>query len=1667
MSNVNINVSPYFDDYNELKNYHQILFKPNRAVQIRELNQLQTMLQKQVQRFGDHVFENGSMVIPGEFNFNTSYEYVTVAGVDYGSIAEILTTNEVSIVKNGTSKKAIIVQHTASTITDPVTFYLRYVDGNGTDTPGFDALDTFTLFTPAGLNIGSGTITSAGKGSVFDIVAGIFYINGNFVRSDTQRVILSKYTTTPSVVVGFRLTESVVTSTEDPTLFDNANGTTNFNAIGADRLKKELRLEVHPIDTTFDRKDFIEIAAFEEGELKKKARGPEYNVLAETLARRTYDESGDYTVNSFGLRLREHKDNGSNDGLFPDGDTSKFVVGVEPGKAYVKGFEVESLTTQYMETNKTRDTATDNNLGFIAPVGNFIVVSDSNKTLSAVTQDVIRFHAAGISSPGVSPTEFIGQARVKYVERAPSGQLIVYLFDIRSTTSTFPIPSTSFISNVNGVSCPAQSWTANLASPKIVQGALYSSSVFKLPVSNIKSISDISYTVRRSYTGLANASGTITFAAGVDELFALPSASSIYFGNVEGQGIREIASISTLSGTPVGKSLTVNFGAGGASRNVTVYTEVIKQNAKLKTKISTDFTITGSLSNRRLSLGRADVYKITAITESGVDRTSMFNVVSNSTQDVYGLSYIEIKPEQFDPNNTLGPITVTGKYFEHGAGDYFSEDSYQIAYEDIPTINQNNTILSLADCIDFRSRTDNTGTNFTGTGSSLTEVVSPFGRITLDAEYYLPRIDKVYVSNKGDFGIIKGVPSLIPKEPPTPDNAMALYRLNIPAYTKSVKEIQSEYINNKRYTMRDIGKLEDRITNLEYYTTLSLLESDTASLQILDGSGNNRFKNGFIVDNFVDHSVGSFTLSDYKCSIAANVKTLRPEFATDFANFEFDAAASLGVVKTGSLITLPYAEETYIAQLLASNTMNVNPYAVYNWIGTLSLIPSSDTWFDTRYTDPDVTYRVFNNGNLTQQWNSWSVNWTGESSTTQSVVDTDLSTTTTRTTTTTDVAVVNDREVNRNVIPFMRTRTVNFTGKGLMPFSRVYPFFDNVNVSAYCRPNGGSYGQALITNADGEVVGEFLIPNNDSVRFRTGTKLFTLIDNPDNNRVQSISTADAEYSASGALVTRTQSITATRNVNSTQSVVMKPVVIPPPPPPAPPPPPPPPGLPPVLPPIVLPPFIPPRVIFRDPLAQSFLVNKRGGIFLTSVELYFSRKDTSVPVTLEIRNMVNGYPGQAVVPYSVVLLTPSQVNVSNNGTVPTKFTFESPVFLSDGQEYCFVVLSNCNNYEAYIATMGENVIGANATISKQPYVGVMFKSQNSSTWTAEQLSDMKFKINIARFSAGVLGKAVFKSANLDKILLAQNPLFGQAGSTEIKVDITDHGLLVGSRFELANVSVTSGIPLNELNRVHTVVAVDSPNRVTISVTTAPMLTGFFGGAGIVSDKNIQMNTIQPLIQQLLFENTAISWDFKGVSSKSFNGTETPYMQSNSFQVSVNENLDLARPMMICNPADEAGRAFGKSGELTGYISSQSSNISPVIDVERVGLIGVYNKINNPSTLEESVQGNGNAYARYITKIFGLATTGRFVRAYADLSLPEGANVKIFSRVGNSEAEVEQTTWSEIPVINRIASPAEFVEHVFERSYSSTFTFYQFKIVMLSTSSSNVPRVQRFRGIVLGV
>jgi len=261
---------------------------------------------------------------------------------------------------------------------------------------------------------------------------------------------------------------------------------------------------------------------------------------------------------------------------------------------------------------------------------------------------------------------------------------------------------------------------------------------------------------------------------------------------------------------------------------------------------------------------------------------------------------------------------------------------------------------------------------------------------TTAMEHFVPRIDKISLSSDGDFIVSAGHPDVEPSAPTTPSNSILLHTMYIPPYTADLSKISTVTQDHKRFTMRDIGRIQGRVKNLERVSSLNALEQETSLYQIQDGDGLDRYKSGFVTDNFRGHKVGDVHHIDYKNSVDRTTGTLRPQHNSKFVDLSLNTGSSSGYVQTGDMITLPFTEEAYITIDKASGTEFVNPYDVVLFNGTVSLSPSRDLWFDTqrlpsirRSVEGDYDTVLAGVGNsLGTVWNNWQSDWLGEPVTT-------------------------------------------------------------------------------------------------------------------------------------------------------------------------------------------------------------------------------------------------------------------------------------------------------------------------------------------------------------------------------------------------------------------------------------------------------------------------------------------------------------------------------------------------------------------------------------------------------------------------------------------------------------------------------------------------------------
>ncbi len=1300
--------------------------------------------------------------------------------------------------------------------------------------------------------------------------------------------------------------------------------------------------------------------------------------------------------------------------------------------------------------------------------------------------------------------------------------------------------------------------------------------LFKLPYNVTKtlltednsSISDTSFKIRRQFVSTLSSSGTATLTAGTNEIFTAHSEADVTVsvmtkgGSASAGEVGDVITLSssgdyTLGGSPTGKTLAIDLGSTFNGSKVKILATISASVVGAKTKTATtDITKTVDTSAlaslTEINLNYADVYNVqsvkmaadfsTAAVSTDSDITHRFDLDAGQRDNFYDVGRLVRKAGESAPT---GRLLITYDYYAHGAGNFFSVDSYSgIDYGDIPSYTSDVTgeKFELRDVLDLRPRVDNASTidagdgqdrQYSGTGASTVEFAKFNTDITADLEFYLSRRDKVFMASNGSFKVVSGASAVEPIEPEGIADAMLLYKLVIPAYTFKTSDIKITPQDNRRYTMRDIGRIEKRLENVEYYTQLSLLESEAQNMQIQDADGFDRFKNGIIVDNFTGHGIADVTDSDYSVAMDMANGELRPAFHQDNINLiESDSSlanstamtdairTTNGYQKTGDLITLPYTSTSFVEQPYASTTVNLQPFEVIAYVGEITLTPEMDEWMATE-TLPDLqvdmpgTFDTLTDLaaagvldlNLGTVWGNWNEQWSGsvqETNRTQNQTPGfGWQTQTTTIETAQRVGLrragirtglipnavrtsFGDRVVSVAFAPFIRAKDVAFTAKDMRPLTRIYPFFDGIDVSAYVTPTGSSAGAALTTDAAGEATGTFAIPDPETSgapKWRTGKRTFRLTTSSTNSLVGDIFTsAEADYTAKGMIQQVQETIVSTRepqisraDVDSLQTITRTAIderntqVWA--------------GNPPR----------PPRRN-RDPIAQSFFVDSTNGIFLTSCQLYFSSKSSISPVQVQIRTMVNGYPSQTIVPFGQVFVDSGDVNTSTDASAATTFTFPSPVFLKENTEYCFVAKSNSDEYTVYTARMGQKTLDDNRLISKQPYFGGMFKSQNGSTWTAEQNEDVKFILNRASFTENTTGTVHLVNDIVPTKTLKQNPLTTTSGSAVITVHHPNHGMHSTS----ANVTIAgvpsgshNGIAHSNINGTYTTIGNIKLDSYTITAQNSDTASASGECAGlnnVTATRNILYDVIQPVVGSIQPPGTSLSGTMRNTTGKTLEGSESEYSlaaTSKAVPATFNEDNYMTAPHLIASAINETNEMSGsKSFNLAISLSTptDNNNISPVIDTQRLSAFLIQNRLNNPvdgttpDFTEETTNTGGSSAAKYMTRPVILKDDATALDIRVSANVRSTSTVKLYYRVTSAEdarklGDVAWRGFNDDGTSDATVEPAKddvtFKEHQFSASGLPEFTAFQLKVVLTGTNSSYPPILRDMRGIALAV
>jgi len=1019
--------SDYKDDWRDSDNYSRILFNPGRALQARELTQMQTIIQEQMKKFANNIYQKDGVALKtGGIQVHNNMNFIKIAVDTNNAFDDVKTLKGVILTGATNNIKVRINRAVKATTNHPHTLYVTYLDDPNTGTvtnnlrkarkiePGEVLsngsninMTVQTTNTNANRAIGLGSGVSVGKSE--------FYVNGHFVYVRPQFHFLNKYKKNVSDNIGFKVKQDIITVSDTDKLYDNTNATPNRASPGADRYR--LRLVLTRQRRVKEGDTFVYYGRLQSGRLVDKVSADDgFNSVRSFVSKRLYEIHGDFIKKYWKLRVT------------PNGNSqTHLMLKVDPGTAYLRGRRVATSSTLQIPIKRAQTTEI---IGDNEPkeeisidYGNYYYFDSGVGMLDINTCEAVTLYAGADGADSA-----IGTANIRAITEGQTSKLVIgdkgtaynyqrapkykaHLFNIFRNNFSHTLQDVKSIkSNTNGhlinltlANYQNKTNAAILHRPK--KGAL----IFDTPRRRPKAFTEASMTFMKKYDFTASGSTHTITLTDAGETFQRASDTFISDST---QFAPDSASAAIQSNN---KDLVLSGLTNGESYEIISF--VKKTNSEVRTKELTETTITATMDSdgkgvRYIDLGKSDIYSLSRIRVGDSDGEDIYpNFLFDAGQRAshYGDGRLIHTGGGLD-SSMDSDVFVRFKYFAPSAnGQFYAVNSYSGLgntdlknYSNIPAYTKaDGNKVSLRDIIDLRPSTDGSG-SFT----TVPLLPAPTESISAKAEYYLPRRDVLYITKDGRLELKSGSPERVPKYPEIPDDAMSLYNITLMPNTLHSKDMTSHIIRRKGYTMDDIGKLEKKIDRLEYGVTLSLLELNTKIMKVLDSDGNDRTKIGFFADNFKNHAFSDTKAKDYRASIDKGNNILRPTFVEDVVDLYYDSANTdqLNTTVINDFVMLDYTPVPYDAQDMMSGTENLigfypaepepepepapepepepapepdpDPDPEPQTVGLITLSPETDDWYETdivgervvnKETKLDLEHYV-NFNNSEQQW---------------------------------------------------------------------------------------------------------------------------------------------------------------------------------------------------------------------------------------------------------------------------------------------------------------------------------------------------------------------------------------------------------------------------------------------------------------------------------------------------------------------------------------------------------------------------------------------------------------------------------------------------------------------------------------------------------------------------
>lgn len=962
--------------------------------------------------------------------------------------------------------------------------------------------------------------------------SGVYFTNGYFVKALSQTIIPNSKTQYPSVVVGYEVNESIIDYVTDSSLLDPAQYSYNYTAPGANRYKIYLNLVSKPfIDGSIQNlttNKFIELLRIKNGIIIKDNTNPVLGALEDTLARQMYDHAGNFVVKDFSISFKDTDFADNHSTLNAEISPGKaYVFGHEYQQSFPTFIEIDKGRDTNSITNYDASISYGNYIAVTPPVGSVLtpqagikvelhsttydkvnltsfVAYAYVKNITYVSDSQYNLYLFNISATDISSVQSVvlptnsTYATLNFKTNTIQTNGKLTLVDPTDSNFLFKLPQ-NFVSEVSNLEIVKDYFDSFTTSANTV--TINTSSAHSLFTCGSSTGSGLSLTVKKEYFIVCAKTTNGPYTAG--QYIDLSQIQIVVSSSVQ------IATLTFLNGYTGSVDVKYTLSRSG---DVTEKTKTLVQNY-----VS---TVTPALTPTSLKI--ADISNFKGVFYSPIPTSTYIGEWATGYNG--GLGYAKgdvvlsggILYFSFIALNTVKPsiehsqwgllTNVTDRYilnngqteflYDHGfitskstldrkqvfvlfdyythstGGEYFYYKSYtNTQYSKIPTTLINNVSYDLKNYIDFRPRRSNNASGYSFDTYNMPSTV--FLPIIFDYSYYMGRIDKLVLTSNKVFQWLRGIPSITNFVPPSDlANAMTLATIKIKPFTSSADDVTITYKKHRRYTMDDIGNLDKRLTNVEYYTSLNLVEKDVMSRNITDNVVGNRMKNGFVVDAFVGYGVMAMAENYKNCSIDLKEQSLRPSFDSNYLDIAVQNIGTLNV--QDGIVSFPYTEAEVSHQILATSITNCNPFDVISYAGHLELSPQSDVWVDHE-TKPIINIvnddtkalseAISTPGNVYDEWNSLY-------STSPYKVDDTIGSTVNEggyggfqqySVGSAQILKSDIIEISTNIIPYARSINIRFKASQLAPLTQMYMYINGRLVNGYIKPLKNPLG--LITSA--------------------------------------------------------------------------------------------------------------------------------------------------------------------------------------------------------------------------------------------------------------------------------------------------------------------------------------------------------------------------------------------------------------------------------------------------------------------------------------------------------------------------------------------------------------------------------------------------------------------------